>query len=75
MRNGRRFGAPPKPYEVAEIPTGKVNTTDPDSRLMKGAGNAYLQAYNAQAATNERLLAADSTACRLALAKDEEQQS
>jgi transposase len=53
MRNGRRFGAPPKPYEVAEIPTGKINTTDPDSRLMKGAGNAYLQGYNAQAATNE----------------------
>jgi hypothetical protein len=54
MRNGRRFGAPPKPYQVAETPTGKINTTDPDSRLMKGAGNAYLQAYNAQAATNER---------------------
>jgi transposase len=54
MRNGRRFGAPPKPYEVAETPTGKINTTDPDSRLMKGAGNAYLQGYNAQAATNER---------------------
>ena len=54
MRNGRRFGAPPKPYEVAETPTGKIKTTDPDSRLMKGAGNAYLQAYNAQAATNER---------------------
>jgi Transposase DDE domain len=54
MRNGRRFGAPPKPYEVAETPTGKINTTDPDSRLMKAAGNAYLQAYNAQAATNER---------------------
>jgi transposase len=54
MRNGRRFGAPPKPYEVPEIPTGKINTTDPDSRLMKGAGNAYLQGYNAQAATNER---------------------
>jgi hypothetical protein len=53
MRNGRRFGAPPKPYEVPEIPTGKINTTDPDSRLMKGAGNAYLQGYNAQAATNE----------------------
>src|SRR5215211_3001783 len=56
MRNGRRFGAPPKPYELAETPTGKINTTDPDSRLMKGAGNAYLQAYNAQAATNERQL-------------------
>jgi transposase len=53
MRNGRRFGAPPKPYEVPETPTGKINTTDPDSRLMNGAGNAYLQGYNAQAATNE----------------------
>jgi Transposase DDE domain len=54
MRNGRRFGAPPKPYKMAKTPTGRINTTDPDSRLMKGAGNAYLQAYNAQAATNER---------------------
>jgi transposase len=32
MRDGRRFGGPPKPYEPPETPSGKVNVTDPDSR-------------------------------------------
>jgi hypothetical protein len=35
MRDGRRFGAPPKPYEPPERPAGKINTTDPDSRNVK----------------------------------------
>ena len=34
MKNGRRFGAPPKPYQPAS-PLGQVNLTDPDSHLMK----------------------------------------
>ena len=52
-RDGRGFGGrPPAPYEVPEVPTGKVNTTDPDSCLMKDT-RGYLQGYNAQAATNE----------------------
>jgi hypothetical protein len=33
MKNGRRFGTPPKPYTPPEIPSGKINITDPDSRL------------------------------------------
>jgi hypothetical protein len=37
---------------VAETPPGKINTTDPDSRLMKVTGG-YVQGYNAQAAVNE----------------------
>jgi hypothetical protein len=53
MRDGRRLGAPPKPYQPPEVPAGKVNATDPDSRNVKTA-RGYLQGYNAQAAVNER---------------------
>jgi hypothetical protein len=53
-RDGRRFGGgPPSPYEVPETPTAKINTTDPDSRLLKAAGIGYVQGYNAQAAVSE----------------------
>jgi transposase len=31
MRDGRRLGAPPKPYESPARPEGKINTTDPDA--------------------------------------------
>jgi transposase len=52
-RDGRRFGGgPPSPHHVPDTPTGKLNTTDPDSRLMKVTGG-YLQGYNAQAAVSE----------------------
>jgi transposase len=54
-RDGRRFGGgPPSPHQVPETPTGKINTTDPDSRLLKAAGIGYVQGYNAQAAVNEQ---------------------
>ena len=38
MRDGRRFGAPPHPYEPPLVPEGKINTTDPDSsdRIYSG---------------------------------------
>ena len=36
MKNGRRFGAPPKPYTPPERPPGRVNVTDPDSKIIKG---------------------------------------
>jgi hypothetical protein len=51
MRNGRRMGPAtrPKPY----TPPEKINTTDLDSRLVKGM-DGWLQGYNAQAATNEQ---------------------
>ena len=62
MKDGRRFGGPPKPYEPPALPAGKINTTDPDSRNVKTRGG-YLQGYNAQAATNERqiVIAAEVT--------------
>jgi transposase len=54
-RDGRRFGGdPPSPYQVPDTPAGKINTTDPDSRLLKAAGIGYVQGYNAQAAVNEK---------------------
>jgi hypothetical protein len=32
MKDGRRFGRPPDPYQPPPTPAGKVNVTDPDSR-------------------------------------------
>ena len=62
MKNGRRFGAPPKPYAPPEIPQGQVNVSDPDSKLLKTV-EGYVQGYNAQAVVDERqiVLAAEIT--------------
>jgi transposase len=62
MKDGRRFGGPPKPYQPPAVPRGKINVTDPDSRLVKGM-RGWLQGYNAQAATNEQqiVIAAEIT--------------
>jgi transposase len=49
---GRRLSRPPKPYEPPEIPAGKINTTDLDSRNVK-TPRSYTQGYNAQAVVNE----------------------
>jgi transposase len=53
MRDGRRFGGPPKPYQPPETPAGKMNVTDPDSRNVK-TPRGYMQGYNAQAVCNEQ---------------------
>src|SRR3954447_16338061 len=55
MKNGRRFGGPPKPYTPPATPAGKVNLSDPDSRLVHGM-RGYIQGYNAQAVCNEQYL-------------------
>jgi transposase len=54
MKNGRRLGAhsPPKPYTPPPTPEGRINTSDPDSRVVKGL-RGFIQGYNAQAVTNE----------------------
>jgi hypothetical protein len=62
MRDGRRFGRPPDPYEPPELPDGRINTTDPDARRMK-FGRNFIPAYNAQAAVTEEqiIVAAEIT--------------
>jgi Transposase DDE domain len=59
---GHRVGGPPKPYQPPEVPDGKVNLTDPDSKRLK-AREGYVQGYNAQAVVDERqiVLAAEIT--------------
>jgi transposase len=52
MKNGRRFGVPPTPYTPPEVPTGKVNVSDPHSGLVK-ARSGFIQGYSAQAVVNE----------------------
>jgi Transposase DDE domain len=52
MKDGRRFGRPPDPDQPPAIPEGRINVTDPDSRVVKGL-RGFLQGYNAQAVTNE----------------------
>ena len=59
---GRRLGHPPNPYQPPEVPAGKVNVTDPDSKLIK-ASEGYVQGYNAQAVVDRSqiVLAAEIT--------------
>jgi transposase len=52
MRDGRRFSRPPDPYTPPATPEGRVNVSDPDSRVVKGL-RGFIQGYNAQAVTNE----------------------
>jgi transposase len=41
MRNGRRLGAhsPPKPHTPPATPEGRINVSDPDSRVVKGCAD------------------------------------
>jgi transposase len=61
-RLGRRPGGRAEPYRPPQLPAGKVNTTDPDSRPIP-IGFGFVQGYNAQAAANEQqiVLAAETT--------------
>jgi len=62
MKDGRRFGGPPNPYTPPDLPAGRVNVTDPDSRPIP-IGFGFVQGFNAQAAVNEQgiVLAAEIT--------------
>ena len=62
MKNGRRFGRPPKPYRPPATPAGKINLTDPDSRNVK-TPRGWVQGYNAQAVVTEQqiVIAAEVT--------------
>jgi hypothetical protein len=52
-----------KPHEPALAPEGLVNTTDPDSRVVRTHGQAPLQGYNAQLVVNDHqvVIAAEVT--------------
>ena len=52
---GRKIGGPPKRYQPPEEPAGKINLTDPDSRMMQ-TWPGWIQAYNAQAVVSEDYL-------------------
>jgi len=60
MKDGRRFGRPPDPYQPPDTPAGRVNVTDPDSKVVKGL-RGWMQGYNGQAVVNEHqvILAAE----------------
>ena len=63
-RRGRRLhGNNTKPFAPPELPQGTINLFDPDSRVMRTQGTPLRQAYNAQAAVNDRqiMLAAEVT--------------
>jgi transposase len=51
-KNGKKFGRPPKPFELAAVPTGKINLSDLDSRNVK-TSRGWVQGYNAQAVCTE----------------------
>ena len=62
--HGRRLaGRKPTPPDPAALAARKINTTDPDTRLMKRAGGKSVQGYNAQvvASPEQVIIAADVT--------------
>jgi transposase len=60
--DGRRF-APTTPHQMPAVPEGRINVTDPDSRVMRTKGQPTIQGYNAQAAVTENqiIIAAEIT--------------
>jgi transposase len=52
-KDGRCFGARPNPYVAPELPPGKINVTDLDSRNVK-TPRSYTQGYNVRAVVNEQ---------------------
>ncbi len=62
--HGRRLaGRKPTPPDPAALALRKINTTDPDTRLMKRAGGRSVQGYNAQvvASPEQVIIAAQVT--------------
>ncbi len=47
MKDGRRFGRPPDAFQPPATPAGRINLTDPDSRVVKGL-RGFIQGYREQ---------------------------
>jgi hypothetical protein len=62
-RDGKHYGKRGTDWQAPLVPEGKINSTDPDSRVMVQRGYGTLQAYNAQAAvtTGQIIVAAEVT--------------
>ena len=60
---GRVLKGNSKPFTPPELPEGRINLSDPDSRVMRTRGTPPRQAYNAQTAVNDQqvILAAEVT--------------
>jgi hypothetical protein len=60
---GRVLKGNSKPFVALALPEGKINLSDPDSRVMRTQGTPPRQAYNAQAVVNDQqvILAAEIT--------------
>jgi hypothetical protein len=60
---GRVLKGNSKPFTPPQEPEGRVNLSDPDSRVMRTHGTPSRQAYNAQAAVTDQqiVLAAEVT--------------
>jgi transposase len=60
---GRVLKGNSKPFVAPQLPEGKINLSNPDSRVMRTQGTPPRQAYNAQAAVNDQqvILAAEIT--------------
>src|SRR5215210_4600126 len=52
IKDGRRFGRPPDPFEPPPTPAGKINLSDLDSRNVK-TSRGWVQGYNAHAVATE----------------------
>ena len=65
MKNGRRFGGPPKPYVPPEEPVGE-GQSDRSGLQAAEASRGYVQGYNAQAVVTEHqiVIAAEITPTR-----------
>jgi hypothetical protein len=60
-RKGRVLKRSSKPIVAPELLEGKINLSDPDSRVMRTEGTRPRQAYNDRATVNDQqvILAAD----------------
>ena len=52
MKDGRRLGGPPNPYQPPALPAGQINISDPDARRLK-VTRGFVQGYNAQLVTTK----------------------